>query len=126
MIQRLKHITHEKRCRELGLLNLEKEKAKPSRNPITVFHYQKGEKTQPDSFKKVQCKSQRNCGISILGHFQNSGGQGLEQLDLTLRFTLLWTGGWTRWPPEALSCSDFPKVLLHLKKHCMNHRCTLF
>lgn len=32
MVWGLKHIAYEKRCRELGLLNLEKEKAKEESN----------------------------------------------------------------------------------------------
>lgn len=87
MAQGLKHITHENGCRKLGLLNLEKEEAKQESDHSLPLP--KGREDTARLSKKVQHKSQRNCGISIPGHFQNSGGQGLEQLDLTLRFTLL-------------------------------------
>ena len=85
MVWGLKHIAYEKRCRELRLLNLEK---KPRRNVITVFHYLKGQKTQPNSFKKCRIRAREAVASPSLG-FQNSTGQGLKQPDLTLRVILL-------------------------------------
>jgi len=44
--------------------------------------------------------SLRGCRISIAEDLQNLTGQGSEQPDVTVKFTFLGSGGWTRKPPE--------------------------
>lgn len=59
-------------------------------------------------------RTQRGRAISILVGTQNSAEQGrLQQPELTLKFALLWAGGW---PPEVPSSPDYSMILWKKEK----------
>jgi len=49
--------------------------------------------------------------VSIFGVFQNSAGLGSVQPHLTLKASLVWAGGLTKWPPGVLSNVHYIVIL---------------
>lgn len=62
------------------------------------WFYIKEKKIHSGSGSALEQNTQRSCGISILGEFPNSAGEGPEQSALTWKLIVFWTRGCSRWP----------------------------